>query len=168
MHSIEKSVQTGNVRVFLCRREETPLQDLRPQMNFEQRKVFKRADVKVEEFILDQIGSLGIELHQKRLENCYLRNLIDSPELFSLNRNRLACHFDHRTGLLACYLRQRHTFGDFRRLVRNIYANQPRYVAATGRAAGRDSALLSLGCCAAKILKNGKEFKSGFGVFSQT
>jgi hypothetical protein len=127
MYRLEKSIQTNHLQVFVCRREETPLQDLRPQMNFEQRKVFKRAEVKVEEFILDQIGSLGIEINQKRLENCYLRNLIFSPQLFEIKENSLQCSFEHKANLIACYLGQNSFFQDFKRLMRNLYLHRKRY-----------------------------------------
>ena len=127
MHPLEKSIQTTHLQVFTCRREETPLQDLRPQMNFEQRKVFKRAEVKVEEFILDQIGSLGIEINQKRLENCYLRNLIFSPQLFQITGNSLDCSFEHKAELIANYMGKRGFYKEFVRLVRNVYVHRKRY-----------------------------------------
>ena len=126
MYSIEKSVQTTNLQVFICRREEIALQDMRAQMNFEQRKVFKRAEVKVEEFILDQIGSFGMEFQQKRLENCYLRNLIISPHLFTLKQNKLFFLFDHHIGLLSHYIKQHRYFLRFKRLLRNLFLNRKR------------------------------------------
>ena len=124
---IDQGSQTKTYKVFACRREETPLQDMRPKMNFEQRKVFKRAEVKVEEFILDQIGSFGIQKDTKRLQNCFLRNLIHSPQLFSYDNNKFKFNFEHRTKFLALYLGQRKEYLDFKRLIKNVFINRERY-----------------------------------------
>ena len=128
MKTLDKEVQTNTLKVFVCRREEMPLTDLRPQMNFDQHRVLKRVEIKVEEFILDRIGSLGIEVSSKKLENCYLRNIIFSPTLFEQKDGHLLCRFDHAGYLLSCYSGQRAVYRDFKRLVRSLFANQNRWV----------------------------------------
>ena len=126
MKRADKAIQTTSPKVFICRREETPLQDFCPQMNFEQKRVLRHTDIKVEEFILDQIGSMGIEMDSKQLENCYIRNLIYSPRLFVLKQGKLDFHFEHHANLIAQYLGKRRGYLELRRLIGHLYMHRSR------------------------------------------
>lgn len=127
MRAQHKAVQTPPFRVFEVRREQAVLGGLRAQLLAPHAKGGPGPAAKVEEFILNRIGSLGMQAQHKREPNCYLRSPILCPQLFGVERGRLACKFEQRARLLSHYLGRQRSFLELRRTVRNVFASRKRW-----------------------------------------
>ena len=87
----------------------------------------RRSQIRIEEFIIHQIGNQGIKAVSKRIKNEYLRDRISKSQLFEVKFGRLRCLFEHHVRDLAIYLKSHFFLGSFYRSLKNVFAARERW-----------------------------------------
>ena len=122
-----QTTQTSQSKVFMIHREMSLFTHSRVFRNIGNQKIVQTSEIRVEEFILDNIGRKGIHGNNKRFGNTYLRNIMMSPNLFLIRKGKLVCLFEQRLKWIAIYLHQSSFYIIFMRMFGNMYRHRSRF-----------------------------------------
>ena len=126
MSFCEQSTQTKSLCVFNIRKENRARSHSFGLSRGISLQTQRRSQIRIEEFVIHQIGHQGIKAVSKRIENEYLRDRIDKSQLFEAKFGRLRCLFEHHVRDLAIYLKCPLFIGSFCRSLRNGFAARER------------------------------------------